>query len=132
MIFATDNVNAFARKAGVDRTALYRGFKRKPRLDLVSKVLRGADFRLVVVDHPKRGSKSNLSKHFTRAFGTEKITLITKALCETFHAQENVAMFAKEANLRRETLYRAFTATHVPTLSTVLSFLKALGLRLAV
>jgi DNA-binding phage protein len=131
IILATDNVSAFALKAGVDRTTLYRAFKRNPGLDLVLKVLSAADFKLAV-DHVKLRTKpSSISEHFSSAFDTGEITAITKAFSETLHAQENVVMFAEKANLHRVTLYRAFTAPRVPRLGTVLSFLNALGLRLA-
>jgi probable addiction module antidote protein len=133
MILATDNISAFARKAGADRSMLYRSFKRNPGLDLVLKVLSAADFKVVVVDHPKRRTKPSLvSEHLSSAFDSEEITLITKAFSKTLRAQDNVASFAKKTNLPRETLYRSFTAPHVPKLDTVLSFLNALGLRLAV
>jgi DNA-binding phage protein len=133
MILATDNVAAFALKAGVDRTMLYRAFKRNPRLDLVLKVLSAADFKVVVVDHPKRRTKPSLvSEHLRSAFESEEITLVTKAFRTTLSDQENVVMFAKKANLNRVVLYQSFTAPRVPRLTTVLSFLKALGLRLAV
>jgi probable addiction module antidote protein len=133
MILATDNVGAFALKAGVDRTMLYSAFKRNPGLHLVLKVLSAADFKVLVVDHPKRRTKPSLvSQHLSSAFDSEEITLITKAFSKTLRAQDNVARFAKKANLPRETLYRSFTAPHVPKLGTVLSVLNALALRLAV
>jgi DNA-binding phage protein len=133
MILATDNVSAFALKAGVDRTMLYRAFKHNPRLDLVLKVLSAANFKLVVVDHPKLRTKPSLiSEHLSSAFDSEEITLITNALSKTLRAQDNVVMFAKKANMDRRGMYYAFTAPRVPRFSTVLGFLNALGLRLAV
>jgi probable addiction module antidote protein len=133
MILATDNVSALALKAGVDRTMLYSAFKRNPQLDLVLKVLSAANFKLVVVDHPKLRTKPSLiSEHLCSAFDSEEIPLITKALSKTLRAQDNVVMFAKKANMDRRVLYYAFTAPRVPRLGTVLGFLNALGLRLAV
>jgi DNA-binding phage protein len=134
MIFATDNVSAFALKAGVGRAMLYRAFKNhNPRLNLVLRVLSAADFKLVVIDHPKFGTKPSLiSKRLSGAFETAEITLITKALSENLRAQKNVVTFSEKANLNRVSLYRSFTAPRVPTLATVLSFLNALRLRLAV
>jgi DNA-binding phage protein len=127
MILATDNVSAFALKAGVDRTMLYSAFLSVIQgLDLVLKVLSAADFKLVVVDHPKRRTKPSLiSEHLSSAFDSEEIPLITKAFSKTLRAQNNVSRFAKKANLPREALYRSFTAPHVPRLDTVLSFLNA-------
>jgi DNA-binding phage protein len=54
LIFATGNVSAFALKAGLHRTMLYRAFKRNLRFDIVLKVMRAADFKLIAID---RGSK---------------------------------------------------------------------------
>jgi DNA-binding phage protein len=111
MILATDNVSALALKAGVDRTMLYRTFKQNPRFDLVLKVLSAADFKFVVVDHPRRPTKPSLvSERLSGAFETEEITQIVNALRTTLSAQENVVMFAKKANLHRVTLYRSLTA----------------------
>ena len=133
MILATGNVSAFALKAGVDRSMLYRAFTHNPGLDLVLKVLGAADFKMIVVDHPKiRGKPSVLSERLTRAFETEEITLITNAFNQTLRAQGNVLAFTKKANLARPSLYRSFTTPRVPSLGTVLRFLNVLGLRLAV
>ena len=132
MILATGNVSAFALKAGVDRTMLYRAFTNNPGLDLVLKVITAADFKMIVVDHPKvRGRRSGFSERLSRAFETEEITLITNAFSQTLRAQGNVLAFTKKANLSRASLYRSFTAPRVPSLGTVLSFLNVLGLRLA-
>jgi DNA-binding phage protein len=133
MILAADNVRAFAREAGVDRTMLYRAFKHNPGLGLVLRVLSAANLKLVVIDHPNiRAKPSSISEHFNSAFDSEEITLITKAFSKTLHDQENVALFAKKINAHRVTLYRSFTAPRVPRLGTILKFLNALGLRLAV
>jgi DNA-binding phage protein len=133
MILETDNVSAFALKAGADRSMLYRTFKNNPRFDLVLRVLSAADFRLVVVDQPKIGTKPSLiSKRLNGAFDTEEITQIVSAFSETLRAQRNVAMFAEKSNMNRVGLYKSFSAPRVPRLTTVLSFLNALGLRLAV
>jgi DNA-binding phage protein len=132
-ILAAVNVSALAREAGVDRTMLYRTFKHNPGFGLVLKVLSAADFKLVVVDHPKLCTKpSVIAERLTCSFATEEITLIVKAFGETLRAQDNVFMFAKKANLNRVVLYKAFSADRVPKLGTVLGFLNALKLRLAV
>jgi probable addiction module antidote protein len=133
MALGMNNVSAFALKAGVDRTMLYRGLELDPRFNFVLNVLSAADYKLFVVDHPKLRKKPSLvSEHLNGALDTEDITLITKAFSETLRAQENVVMFAKKTNVSRVALYKAFTAPRVPRLGTVLSFLNALRLRLAV
>jgi probable addiction module antidote protein len=73
-----------------------------------------------------------ISERLSGVFDTGEMTLITKALSENLRAQKNVVTFAKKANLNRVSLYRAFTDPRVPKLGTVLGFLKALRLRLAV
>jgi probable addiction module antidote protein len=133
MVLATDNVSAFALKAGLNRTTLYRASKQNLGLDLLVKILRAADFKLVVVDHPKiRGKPSLISEHLSSAFNSEEMTLITNAFSKTLRAQGNVVVFAKKVNIHRVSLYHSFTAPCVPKLDTVLSVLNALGLRLAV
>jgi DNA-binding phage protein len=132
LILATGNVSAFALKAGADRSMLYRAFKRNPRLDLVLRVLSAADFRFVVVDHPRIGTKPSLiSKRLNRAFDTEEITQIVSAFSQTLREQ-NVSLLAEKANMNRVGLYKCFSIPRVPRLGTVLSFLNALGLRPAV
>jgi DNA-binding phage protein len=112
-IHGTGNVSKFALKAGVDRTMLYGAFKRNLRFDIVIKVMRAADFKLIVSGHPAlRG-----------AFETEEVTLIVKALCD--------ALSAIHVD-RLGPLYRIIRPPHVPRLDAVLTTLNALGLRLAI
>jgi DNA-binding phage protein len=124
VIHGTGNVSAFALKAGVDRTMLYRAFKRNLRFDIILRVMRAADLKLVVVDHPGLRSKPSLtSEHLNGAFGTDEIMQIVKSF--------DVALRAQQENVALAPLYR-IRLPHVPRLDAVLSFLKALGLRLAV
>jgi probable addiction module antidote protein len=132
MLLGVKNVTAFARKAGVDRTVLYRAFNYDPGLDLVLKVLSGLDFTIVVVDFPKIRTKPSLAcELLNSAFDTDEIAKIIKALGETLRSQ-NVTQLAKKANLDRRSLYKSFTSFRIPRIGTVLSFLNAVGLRLAV
>jgi DNA-binding phage protein len=133
MLLATNNVSAFARKAGVDRSMLYRAFRRNPRFDLVLRVLSAADFKLVVVDQSKNRIKPSLiAERLSGAFHTEEITQIVNAFSDTLRAQRNVAAFAEKADMNRVSLYKSFSGPRVPRLGTFLSFLNALGVRLAV
>jgi probable addiction module antidote protein len=111
-IHGTGNVSAFALKAGMDRTMLYRAFKHNPQFDTVLKVMRAADFKLVVSGHPGLGV----------AFETEEVALIVKALGDALSAQRVD---------RLGPLYRIIRPPKVPRLQAVLSTLNALRLRLA-
>jgi probable addiction module antidote protein len=155
LVRGSSNVSKLAKDVDADRSALYRSFRGKkgPRLSTVISVLRSVGFQLVVKferqpekDKPNRfgqGSKttahlelrgnSKASAEFlTRAFASSKIGEIGKALAAVLRAQENVAEFAKRASLERSSLYRTFTGSRDPQFSTVVLFLQALGLRLAV
>jgi len=55
-----------------------------------------------------------------------------EALDDTLRAQENVVEFAKEASFHRSSIYRSFSPNKDPQFSTVVHFLRALGLRFAV
>jgi probable addiction module antidote protein len=149
------NLSRLAEDAGVDRAHLYRTFRigqLGPTLEPTIKILSAMGFRLVVqfVRQPKsrpnpfagsRGSdvrielRSNsrlVADYLTRAFETAEIATIVAAFSDVLRAQENVVGLAEKTVVNRPSLYRAFRAPHVPRLKTVVSFLKALGLRLAV
>jgi probable addiction module antidote protein len=154
-IHKSPNVSSLAEEAGLDRANLYRTFRigqRGPRLDLTIKILSALGFRLVVefVRQPKispsqfgRSGKSDahlelrsnsrlVAQYLTRAFDTSQTAEIVAAFSDVLRAQENVAGLAEKTVVTRPSLYRAFTPPRVPRLSTVVSFLNALGLRLAV
>jgi DNA-binding phage protein len=114
VIHDTGNVSAFALKAGMNRSMLYRAFRRNLRFDIVLRVMWAADFKLVVIGH------SGLRD----AFETEDVTLIVKVLSDALRAQKSVG--------RLDRLYRIIKPPHVPRLDAVLTTLNALDLRLAV
>jgi probable addiction module antidote protein len=155
LVRGSSNVSILAKDAEVDRSVLYRSFRgeKGPRLSLVMKVLRSLRFQFVVEfeRQPKKikpnrfgqGSKTTpqlelrdnaraSAKFLTRAFESFDIAEIGKALETVLRAQENVVEFAKRASLQRSSLYRSFSQRRDPQLSTVVNFLSALGLRLAV
>jgi DNA-binding phage protein len=133
VIVETGNVKAFALKAGVDRTNVYRLPNYNPNFDFVLKVLNAADFELRVVDHPRiRSKQSKICRQLARAFGSGDIKQIRNAFSKTLRAQKNVSLFAEQVSVDRAALYRAFTAPRIPSLRTALGFLHALDLRLAV
>ncbi len=151
---SSSNILRLAEAAGISRVTLYRAFKGKtePRLDTALNVLGALGFQLVVklerlppmsapnptasgkiVAHPELRSKPTATlTYLAGPFKTADINAIVKALADILRAQENVQQFANKAGLTRATLYHAFTVPRTPRLSMVVSFLHALGLRLAV
>jgi DNA-binding phage protein len=142
-----------ARDAGVNRTTLYRAFRcqKGPTLSTMINVLRVLGFQLVVQANRQRAIKpatrrptgvrpiyerspntKATARLLTVAFGSCDLDLVLKALAETLHAQENIARLARKTIRARESLYRAFAVRRIPRFSTVLSFLDALELQLAV
>jgi probable addiction module antidote protein len=145
-IHKSPHVSSLAEEAGLDRSWLYRAFRSKqigPRLDHAIKILSALGFRLVV-EFVRRGplQKSNVhlelassrmaADYLTRIFENSEICTIVKAFSDVLRAQENVGEVAEKTVVTRANLYRAFRAPHDPSLKTVVSFLHALGLRLAV
>jgi DNA-binding phage protein len=141
-VHTQNDLTQFALRAGVSRTNLYRAFgsdrryhsKRGPRLDTAMKVLRALSLRFVV-----QVARQNLnsctretSDRLTRAFKAGETSRITGVLYDTLRVQENVSELAKKTSVGRSALYHAFQDTRRPRLSTVLSFLNVLGLRLEV
>jgi DNA-binding phage protein len=91
---------------------------------------RGPDWMPIT---PKTGSLFHAETQLlTVAFGSCDLNLVVKALAVTLHAQENIARLARKTIRARESLYRAFAVHHIPRFSTVVSFLDALELQLAV
>ena len=152
-IRAQNNVSQLAQKAGLNRISLYRAYRttKGPTLDFVIKTFDALGFQLVVqvgrpvpetspnrhtlwksLSHPELRSNSTAAEYLTRAFESSEINLIIEAFSDTLRAQENVTHLAAATRMGRTILYRAFTAPHVPRFSTVLIFLNALGLRLAI
>jgi probable addiction module antidote protein len=150
------NVSKLAKDADIDRSVLYRTFRtgKGPRLSMVVRVVSSAGFRLIVNargNHPRDGRPNHFgqarkttahlelranpgacAEFLTRAFETSDTGAIVKAFDATLRAQKNVVEFAKKASLERSSLYRAFRPNRDPQFSTVVHFLRALGLRFAV
>jgi probable addiction module antidote protein len=72
-----------------------------------------------------------LEAAFEGAFEDDNPSLIAAALGDIARSK-GMAAIAEETGLNRETLYRALSADGNPTLETIQSVLKALGVRLAV
>jgi probable addiction module antidote protein len=147
------SIKELALNAGLDRVTLHRMFRprRNPSLDSVAKVLRSLGFQFVVqyVRQPKskpnhfafrkfdfdpalRSNSKRVSEYLTRAFKTDEMILVAAAFSDVLRAQENIVAFAESMMTTGPSLYRAFKESHVPRFGIVVSFLHALGLRLAV
>jgi probable addiction module antidote protein len=156
LVRTSPNVSRLAKDAGKGRSLLYRTFRgdKGPKLSMVVRVLNSADFQLIVnvhESHPQNGRpnlkrqarkttahlelRSNpraCAKFLTGAFQTSDTLAIVRALDDTLRAQENVLEFSKKASIARSSLYRSFSPNRDPQFSTVVHFLRALGLRFAV
>jgi probable addiction module antidote protein len=143
LVRTSPNVSKLAKDVGTERLVLYRTFRgdKGPRLSMVVRVLSSAGFQLAVKaeEHSQEGklnrfgqTRKACAKFLTRAFETSDTVAIVKALDDTLRAQENVVEFAKKASLDRSSLYRSFSPNRDPQFSTVVHFLRALGLRFAV
>ena len=156
LVRLSPNVSKLAKDAGTGRSLLYRTFRgdKGPRLSMVVRVLKSADFQLIVnvhESHPQNGRpnlkrqarkttahlelRSNpraCAKFLTRAFETSDTFAIVKALDDTLRAQENIVEFSKNASFHRSSIYRSFSPNRDPQFSVVVHFLRALGLRFAV
>ena len=156
LVRMSPNVSKLAKDVGTERSVLYRTFRgnKGPRLSLVVRILTSAGFQLIVNAHGNhrqdgrpnrigqarkttthlelRSNPGASAKFLTRAFKTSDTVAIVKALDDALRAQENVVEFSKRASLERSSLYRSFGPNRDPQFSTVVLFLCALGLRLAV
>ena len=156
LVRTSPNVSKLAKDVGTERSVLYRTFRgdKGPRLSLVVRVLSSLGFQLIVNahrSHPQNGRPSRIghwrkttahlelrsnpracAKFLTRAFETLDTVAIVKALDDTLRAQENIVEFSKKASIARSSLYRSFSPNKDPQFSTVVHFLRALGLRFAV
>jgi probable addiction module antidote protein len=156
LVRMSPNVSKLAKDAGRGRSLLYRTFRgdKGPKVSMVVGVLSSADFQLIVKPHgnhlhdgkPNRKGQARkttahrelrsnpraCAKFLTRAFETSDTIAIVKALDDTLRAQENVLEFSKKASIARSSLYRSFSPNKDPQFSTVVHFLRALGLRFAV
>jgi probable addiction module antidote protein len=127
-----------AQTAEVDRTTIYRAFRRGsgPALDTMVRVLRVLGLRLIVKiePYPSSDASRQVSKTTARSLATAFISgdldLAIEALARAVRSHDNVSELARATSLSRENLYRSFAFPRIPRFRTVLIFLNALGLRL--
>jgi DNA-binding phage protein len=114
MILDTGNVQAFALKAGLDRTMLYRTPQRNLQFDVVLKILRAAELQLIVIGN----------RALSSAFQTKNTTNIGRALKVALRSNKNIR--------RGHPLYNIIRPPHIPRLEAVMRSLNHLGFRMAV
>lgn len=135
--------NGFAKvaeEAKVDRTTIYRAFRREygPALDTMVKVLHVLGLRLIVEIKPSPSSErarldvKTTARSLTRAFRSGDLDFAIEALAKVLRSQENVSEFVRTAAVSRENLYRSFAFPHIPRFRTALNFLNALGLQFGI
>lgn len=134
-------VEIAARKAGLDRTTLYRAFRCKngPALETMVRVLQVLDLMLVVevkiLEQRPRAGLARLDKtarFLTAAFKSSDLDRVVSAFAKTLSSQENFSEFARRTIRSREALYRSFAPFKRPRFITLLSVLNALELQFSV
>ena len=129
-----------AQTAEVDRTTIYRAFRREsgPALDTMVRVLRVLGLRLIVKNKPdpstgaSRVDSKTIARSLTVAFRSGDLDLAVEALARAVRLHDNVSELARATNFSRENLYRSFAFPCIPRFRTVLNFLTALGLQLGI
>ena len=135
--------NGFAKvaeEAMVDRTTIYRAFRREngPALDTMVRVLQVLGSRLIVTMKTDPSSKRlrpdarTTARSLTSAFRSGNLDSAIEVFATVLRSQENVSEFVRTTAVSRENLYRSFAYPRVPRFRTVLSFLNALGLQFGV
>lgn len=129
-----------AQVAKVDRTTIYRAFRREsgPALDTMVRVLHVLGLRLIVETKANPSSErarfdAKTTAHtLTIAFRSDDLDLAIEALAEALSSQPNVSELARKMIISRENLYRTFAFPRTPRFRTVLDFLDALGLQFGI
>jgi probable addiction module antidote protein len=78
-----------------------------------------------------QSSRRDMADRINRAFATSDITAICHAIGDATRLH-NVSDIAREAELERTSIYRAFAGEKLPNFSTVLRVLDAMGFQLRV
>jgi probable addiction module antidote protein len=148
------NVASFSLEAGVERAHLYKAFgsERGPRLSTMLRVVTALGLGLVakpkykICRQPRRNDAPadlmdrldllskpvSIADYLNDAFDTSDLQSICAALSLVIQAQGNFAGFARQTEIERTSLYRAFRWPRTPEFAAVLRILDVLELRLAV
>lgn len=137
---ARGGIAKVAQTAEVDRTTIYRAFRREsgPALDTMVRLLRVLGLRLIVKTKSDPSSEAlrlnakTIARSLTMAFRSGDLDLAIEALAEVVRSHDNVSELARATNFSRENLYRSFAFPCIPRFRTVLNFLNALGLQLGI
>ena len=78
-----------------------------------------------------QSSRRDIADRINRAFATSDITAICHAIGDATRLH-NISDIAREAELERSSIYRAFAGENLPNFSTVLRVLDAMGFQLTV
>jgi probable addiction module antidote protein len=78
---------------------------------------------------PRQASRRQIAESINRAFQTCDIATISQAIGSAIRLH-NISDIATLAGIERPSVYRAFSSTQSPNLTTVLGVLKAMGFRL--
>ena len=132
-------VTRVAQSAGVDRATLSRSLRHNKGLKLatMTNVLRALGCGLVVkvrlmsLGCPGLGAE-RLAHLISNGFRSGDLDLAVAAMAAAVRSQDNISELAREADLSRENLYRAFAYPRSPHIRTVLGVLRALELEVAV
>ena len=78
-----------------------------------------------------QSSRRDIADRINRAFATSDIPAICRAIGDATRLH-NISDIAREAELERTSIYRAFAGEKLPNFSTVLRILDAMGFQLKV
>jgi probable addiction module antidote protein len=76
-------------------------------------------------------NRGEIADHINEAFKSSDIEAICRAIGDAIRLH-NMSDIAKKSGVERTSIYRAFAGPHVPSLSTVVHVLDAMGLQLKV
>lgn len=133
-------ITQVAQNAQVDRTTIFRAFRREkgPALDTMVRILHVLGWRLIVEIKPHASSEkprsdaNTTARSLTLAFRGNDLDFAIETLAKVLRSQENVSELARTIVVSRENLYRSFVFPRVPRFRTVLSFLNAMELRFGI
>jgi probable addiction module antidote protein len=130
------NKSHFALQSGLNRTTLYRGFSpnNSPKLETVLKVMDA--FAMQLQCSGRTSSPTDCARMtaelLNKAFATNNLEVISRAIGEAVHAQANIAEFARRVSISRMSLYRWIQAGNALHFRSVLKITSALALGLEV
>ncbi|MEH2518510.1 DNA-binding phage protein [Bradyrhizobium sp. AZCC 1610] len=147
------SITEFSQLAKVNRTTLFRAFRRRQGtgLETMIRVLEVLGFRLAVTAKgqvygkpiadvstsersilEKTSPGEGMARKLTAALNSSEARPVIGVFAEILRTQDNIAGLSKKTIRCRETFYRAFVYPRVPRFSTALTLLDALGLSFSI